>query len=100
MATRGRPLGGRPKAAAKTVPQPKTCLVNSVPRGASLSLLAEGPVVLLDRRPEAGRHFVGTRQRQRLVLVAVRLLTQAELPVLQLLERCRLQRRQAPRIGE
>src|SRR5438309_3146180 len=68
--------------------------------GLSLSLLAERPEVLLDRRPEAGRHFVGSRQRQRLVLAAVRLLTQAELPVLHLLERCRLQRREAPRIGE
>src|SRR5216684_414033 len=65
-----------------------------------LSLLVEGAVVLLNLRPEGRRYLVGPRQRQRLVRAAVRLLTKTELQVLQFLERCRLQRRQAPRIGE
>src|SRR5260221_1934203 len=67
---------------------------------AYLPLLAQGAVVLLDCHPETWWHFVGSRQRERLVLAAIHLLPKAELPVLQLLERCRLQRRKAPRIGE
>src|SRR5262249_42220934 len=54
---------------------------------------------LLDRLTEPRRHFVGSRQRKRLVR-AVDLLPKVELEVLDLLERLRLQRREVRRVDE
>ena len=69
------------------------------PRSACAGAASERAEILLNLGAETRRHFFRARERERLV-VALRLLPQVELEILQFLQRVRLKRREVPWIGE